>query len=237
MKTVVIVAAGLSSRLYPLTINTPKSLLPLGKERILERNIRLLKENGFEQIIIVTGYLKEMIEKIVGPSVSTIYNPFYKYCNNMGSLYAVKHIVENNPFLYLHGDVVFSEKLFKQFISQSNGNNIIDLAVDFKETDEEAMKVRIDEEFNLIESNKDIPLTDSAGEWIGLAAIHRPESVFDYIEAILVEEKLNVYDTFAFTEMANNGFMIKCHSINNEPWMEIDFIEDYEKAKELFADE
>ena len=234
MKTAVIVAAGLSSRLYPLTETSPKCLLPLGEEKIIERNIRLLKKAGIENIFVVTGYLKHMIEETVGEQVKTIFNPYYKFCNNMGSLYFAKNDVNNEPFLYLHGDIAFSEKLLKQFIENIDLNNLMDIAVDFKETDEEAMKVEVNENHFLVRSSKEIPVDKSAGEWIGLAAIHHPKKVFNKIEKVLVEEHYNVYDTYAFTQLVSEGEHIKCLPTNEEPWIEIDFIEDYEKAKELF---
>lgn len=235
MKTIVIVAAGLSSRLYPLTETCPKCLLSLNEESILQRNLRILEKNGFERIVIITGYLKEMIENTVGSRAVTVFNPFYKYCNNMGSLYFAKNFVQQEPFVYLHGDVVFSETLLQQFLNSIDKQHFIDLAVDFKEADEEAMKVQIDNESYLIRSSKEIAYEDSKGEWIGLAAIHRPMELFEKIEKLLVAEKMNVYDTYAFTEFAQSGKKIKCLPIHSEPWVEIDFIEDYEKAKELFV--
>lgn len=237
MKTAVIVAAGLSSRLYPLTEKMPKCLLPLGDEKIIERNIRILKANGIETIYIVTGYKKHLIEEVVVGQATTIFNPYYKYCNNMGSLYAAKPLLNNEPFLYLHGDVVYTEKLMKDFLANIDAQHTIELAVDFKETDEEAMKVRVDTQNKLIESNKEIPLHESAGEWIGLAAINTPNIVFDYIERALVDEHLTVYDTFAFSNLAQDGYSIQCESIHGENWFEIDFLEDYNNAKELFAHE
>ncbi|WP_274309197.1 phosphocholine cytidylyltransferase family protein [Solibacillus daqui] len=234
MKTAVIVAAGLSSRLYPLTKTTPKCLLQVGKEKILRRNLRLLKQHGIEEIIIVTGYLKHLIEDEVKNEALTVYNPFYKHCNNMGSLYCTKNYLNNEPFLYLHGDVVFSETLLQTFLENIDANHFMDLAVDFKETDEEAMKVELNKHNCLIRSSKEILSHDSKGEWIGLAAIHQPKVLFDEVEQVLVEEHLTVYDTYAFTRLAQKGRVIKCHSIHEEPWMEIDFVEDYEKARELF---
>lgn len=235
MKTAVIVAAGLSSRLYPLTATTPKCLLPLGNEKILQRNLRLLKNAGIEKIFIITGYLKQMIEDVVDSQAITVFNPFYKYCNNMGSLFFAKNLVKDEPFLYLHGDVVFSENLLQKFLKEVNTNHFMDLAVDFKETDEEAMKVEIDDHFYLIRSSKEISSEKSKGEWIGIAAVHQPAKLFKQIEIVLAEEHMNVYDTYAFSELVQKGEKIKCVSIHSEPWVEIDFIEDYEKAKELFV--
>lgn len=235
IKKAVIVAAGLSSRLYPLTLDKPKCLLQINGETIVQRNVKLLNDIGIEEIYIVTGYLNKKIEDEIGDKATFIYNPFYKYCNNMGSLYLVKDAIEDEPFLYLHGDVVFTEALIKNFVDAANKKfGEIHLAVDFKETDEEAMKVKVNKNLMLIESSKEIPQEESAGEWIGLAIIQNPKMVFNYIEEILIEENLNVYDTYAFTRIANDREKIQCYSIQGASWMEIDFLEDYEEAQRMF---
>lgn len=235
LKKAVIVAAGLSSRLYPLTVDKPKCLLKINNEPIISRNIKLLKKMGIKEVIIVTGYLNKKIEDEVGDAATFIYNPFYKYCNNMGSLYLAKHAVENEPFIYLHGDVVITETLIKRFLEDAKNNSAqMHLAVDFKETDEEAMKVKVNKELMLIESSKEIDQLESAGEWIGLAVIQNSKMVYEYIEEVLVQEKLNVYDTYAFSNIARDGEKIQCYSIHGENWMEIDFLEDYDEAQRMF---
>lgn len=51
----VILAAGIASRLRPLTDTTPKCLLKIGKRCLLERAFDALIQNGFNEFIIVTG--------------------------------------------------------------------------------------------------------------------------------------------------------------------------------------
>lgn len=190
---------------------------------------------GVESVFIVTGYLNTKIEAVVGEDASFIYNPFYKHCNNMGSLFMAKQSMKDEPFLYMHGDIVFTEELIRHFLEISvDEKKVLHLAVDFGETDEEAMKVKITKDNLLIESNKEIAIEESAGEWTGLAIVNNPQLLFDTIEEVLREEMLNVYDTFAFTNMVKAGAQIQCHSIQDESWIEIDFIEDYEKAKRMF---
>ena len=58
----VILAAGVASRLRPLTENTPKCLLQVGDKLILERTIDNLIKNDISEVIVVTGFLKERIE-------------------------------------------------------------------------------------------------------------------------------------------------------------------------------
>lgn len=51
----VILAAGIASRLRPLTDTTPKCLLKIGERCLLERAFDALIQNGFDEFIIVTG--------------------------------------------------------------------------------------------------------------------------------------------------------------------------------------
>ncbi len=234
IKKAVIVAAGLSSRLYPLTLEKPKCLLHVGGQELLLRNLDLLKRAGIEEIAIVVGYRKEDIVNKVGQQAVCIYNPFYSFCNNMGSLWFAKSFVENEPFLYLHGDVVFSEKALQNFLQINTLDTSMNMLVDFKETDEEAMKVRVTRTNLLIESSKEV--LKSAGEWTGIATVHEPKAVFEYIEQALSDGNYQVYDTYAFTNMCRDGHLIQCEPTMEEPWVEIDFLDDYNRAKEIFGE-
>lgn len=238
IKKAVIVAAGLSSRLYPLTLDQPKGLLPIHDEAILSRSISMLKKHGIAEIAIVVGYKKEKIMNTLGADLSYIFNPFYQHCNNMGSLWFAKQFINDEPFVYLHGDIVYDEQILELSLEEFyDRDEVMHLVTDFSHVDEEAMKVRIDANSRLIESNKDIPLDESAGEWTGIAYIRDAAAVFRYIEDVLSEEGLDFYDTHAFTKMAQNNYAIYCSSTRDLPWIEIDFLSDYEKAKDMFKHE
>lgn len=99
IRKAVIVAAGLSSRLYPLTANCPKSLLSLGGESLLARSVRLLRSNRITDIAVVVGYRAQMIRDAMGNGVKCIPNPFYMHCNNMGSVWMAKDFVGADPFV------------------------------------------------------------------------------------------------------------------------------------------
>ena len=53
----IILAAGMASRLRPLTNNTPKCLLKIGERSLLQRSIDALISNGIKEIVIVTEYI------------------------------------------------------------------------------------------------------------------------------------------------------------------------------------
>ena len=72
----VILAAGIASRLRPLTDTTPKCLLKIGERCLLERAFDALIQNGFNEFIIVTGYRQQQIvqSKILLSSIMTDMN-------------------------------------------------------------------------------------------------------------------------------------------------------------------
>ena len=79
----IILAAGMASRLRPLTLHTPKSLLTIDGKSLLQRSMDALIQNGIKDFVIVTGYLHEKIEAFVKEqyadtiSVKFIYNNVY----------------------------------------------------------------------------------------------------------------------------------------------------------------
>ena len=62
----VILAGGKGTRLANLTKSIPKPMLKIGEKPVLEHQIELLKRYGIRDIIILTGYLSEVIEEYFG---------------------------------------------------------------------------------------------------------------------------------------------------------------------------
>ncbi|MCB0307878.1 MAG: phosphocholine cytidylyltransferase family protein [Bdellovibrionales bacterium] len=234
----VIVAAGLSSRLYPHTLDYPKCLLEINHVSLIERAMQNLEANGIRQCFIVTGYQWKKLSHLSsrkGPlKVSLIHNPFYRTCNNMASLWFAKTYVGDQSFIYLHSDVYCDPKLFKHFVKRSEQENtsLMTLMTDFGPVDEEAMKVKVNENDVLVDCNKTMHLDEANGEWTGIAAIHKPQKVFDEIERCLEGEYLDVYDTFAFTNLAAKKHeRIVCLSTDAFNWKEIDTYEDLQDIR------
>lgn len=92
----VILAAGFASRFAPLSLTTPKALLTVRGEVLIERQIRQLKEAGIHDIYIVTGYLKEQFEYLPDKwGVSLIENTAYQNRNNHSSVWAAREVLSN----------------------------------------------------------------------------------------------------------------------------------------------
>ena len=92
----ILLAAGMGTRLRPLTLETPKSLIEVNGKPLLERQIEFLREKGIEEIIVVTGYLAEKFDYLKDKyGVKLVHNDKYDKYNNIYTMYLVRKYLEN----------------------------------------------------------------------------------------------------------------------------------------------
>ena len=96
-KRAVFLAAGLGSRLKPITINTPKPLVRVNGTRIIDTLIDACLKIGIEEIYVVTGHLADEFEVLLKkyPMIKLIFNPEYNMANNIASAVISCHLFEN----------------------------------------------------------------------------------------------------------------------------------------------
>ncbi len=230
----VIVAAGRSSRLYPLTHATPKCLLPVGGSALLERAANMLGAAGVDELVVVVGFCHEQIRERLAGRASFVLNASYAETNNMASLGMALPQVADDDFVYMHADVIVHEGLLERLLA-APADHDIQLLTDFDHVDDEAMKVRA-ERGRFAESSKLIPLDQAAGEWVGLARVARRAAapLLAAIEGLLAEGQRQAYDTAAFTRLARAGMPIGLTPTDGLPWCEIDTPADLARARALF---
>ena len=89
----VITAAGFGSRFVPLTYDTPKGLLKVFGEPMVERQIKQLHSAGICDITIVVGYLKEKFDYLQDKyKVKLLYNPEYTTKNTLATLWHARDL-------------------------------------------------------------------------------------------------------------------------------------------------
>ncbi|MBJ8133569.1 sugar phosphate nucleotidyltransferase, partial [Bacillus cereus group sp. N3] len=88
----ILLAAGMGTRLRPLTLTKPKSLVEVNGKPMLERQIEYLQEIGIDEIIVVTGYLSEKFNYLVDKyeNIRLVYNDKYNVYNNIYTMYVVR---------------------------------------------------------------------------------------------------------------------------------------------------
>lgn len=92
----ILMAAGMGTRLRPLTLNTPKSLIEVNGMSLLERQIINLREVGIDEIIVLTGYLHEKFDDLVKKyDLIKVINDKYDIYNNIYTMYLVREYLED----------------------------------------------------------------------------------------------------------------------------------------------
>lgn len=228
----IIMAAGFGSRLGDLTGGNPKSFLEINGESLIERAIRLLQERGIEDIHVVTGHQHELMEAKISAGATCHYNPLY-FCTNVLASFSVAQHALNNSFIFLHADTIFESTILDKLL-KADGEIV--LPVDFKKVQEEEMKVIVDDSHRVITLSKEIPLNLAQGEFIGLAKVSakilQDLSIAVYEE--LKDKKLvQSYFEGALQNLIDKGHQIQSIDISKYKWIEIDFPEDFEMAKEM----
>ncbi|RPI29061.1 MAG: NDP-sugar synthase [Acidobacteria bacterium] len=111
----IILAGGLSSGLVPLTINTPKPLLPIGNYPLILFQVNQLKKAGIKEIILSLSYQPRLIEEILkdGSNFGLIlrYHVEATPLGTAGAFKVAEHLIDDTT-LVLNGDVL-SEMAFE----------------------------------------------------------------------------------------------------------------------------
>ncbi len=233
----VILAAGMASRLRPLTNNTPKCLLDVKGRSLLERSMDSLMASGVSDFVIVTGYLNHMIEEFVakryGDSirVTFIHNEVYDSTNNIYSLWLARKAVDGKQFLLLDSDLLYDPQIAKHVIDSASDNV---LTLIRHELGEEEMKVVIGADGNITEISKTCSPAAAAGESLGIEKIGAAYSKALYVELdkMMNEEHLeNKFYELAFERLIKQGHTYTVFDASDYFSCELDTVADFENAK------
>ena len=116
VNSAVILAAGFGSRFVPLTFETPKGLLEVFGERMIERQISQLHEAGIMDITIVVGYLKEKFEYLIDKfGVKLLYNPEYHNKNTLTTVYRARDCFKGKNTYLLSSDNWIRENMYHTY--------------------------------------------------------------------------------------------------------------------------
>ena len=239
----IILSAGQGSRLGHLTDARPKCLIEFAGRTLLDRQLDTLAANGIAESVVVTGFRDDQIERALerrraggeGPNARTVFNPFFKVADNLGSLFLVREELKGDCLVW-NGDTLVSNSLMARVIG--NDQSGICVTVDRKERyDDDDMKVVRDEDTGrLREIGKRIKAGVNA-ESIGLLAF-REGGAERFAEAIEREmrtaEGTTVWYLRVIHYMALEG-EIWTLDIKGEQWGEVDFPEDVASAEKLVA--
>lgn len=117
-----ILNSGLGKRMGKLTNEHPKCMTPITEsgETILSRQLKMLKKNNINDIVITTGLFDRVLINYcdsleLNMNIKFVNNPVYDKTNYIYSIYLAKDEVKDDIIL-MHGDLVFSEEVIKKVL-------------------------------------------------------------------------------------------------------------------------
>ena len=233
--TGVILAAGMAKRLRPLTNDRPKCLLTIGGRTLLQRTVEALQSVGITELVVVTGYLRDMIEDYLDshfPEMNIRYidNPDYATTNNIYSLWLSREAVRGKDFLLLDSDILFDPAIIRRVL-ESEGSS---LALNRHPMGEEEMKVVVDSHQQITAISKTCAVSDAIGESVGIEKITADYSaaLFRELDQMMIEERLvDIFYERAFERLIAQGHTFKVVDTTDLYSEELDTVEDFRKAE------
>lgn len=236
----IILAAGRGSRLGHLTDKKPKCLNILGHKTLLEWQISALKNGGIEEIIIMSGYRSDMLEKF---GCRTIINPDWSSSNMVTSLLCASELF-GEEIIVSYSDIVYSSDIIERLIAESNDAVIsydrswLDLwSKRFDDPLSDAESFIIDEQGKILDIGrkvKDVSLIQ--GQYMGLLKL--TPTAFQWINSVVnqtEDQGLTLDMTTLLSRMIDNGnniFGMPCSG----GWCEIDDESDLQVAEKLLSE-
>lgn len=242
IKNAVILAAGLGSRLKPLTDEVPKCMTEVNGKPILQQTIETLEKYGIAETIIVIGYLGQRVIDKFGDSyrnmnLKYIWNDIYVDTNSMYSAWLAREYLENGAIL-IEGDTVFEESLIKcalstdkdkaywvldRFTPEYDGSmstadekgRIIDLKI-VRGSLAEYKK-------NFFKSTGIVKITPEYGRLLS-----------KWLDSDVQEGNVKIYYDLVIAKHLKDAPIFVC-DITGKRWMEIDSLEDLKKTEKIFT--
>jgi choline kinase len=237
----VILAAGSSYRMRPLTDHMPKCLLTIGGKPILEQILDNLSAGDLKEVLLVTGYYEEMIKDYVlahphGLNFQFVTNEIYATTSDSVSLFKTRPYTTGQEIFLVDADLWFYPGAMDKLL-QAREADIV--AINSKShLDEEAVKVILDGSSRILEMGKPVDISRSVGEAVGIRKFSAAymQQLYKVLERRILKERIldQVFE-YSVQELLDHGVPLYAVDTCEWPSIEMDTPEDYQRAKKLIA--
>jgi choline kinase len=237
----IILSAGQGRRLFPVTRDLPKCLVPVDGDRsVLEVQLRELAAHGVREAVVMAGYGIEKVERfaaaapVPGLALRVRYNPFFDQADNLITAWLASRDFDGECVL-LNGDTLFEGAVVERLFAAPPSP--VTIVVNVKPSyDDDDMKVCL--ERGLVRAiGKDLEPPESQGEAIGMTLLRGSGAVAireSFEQLVRRYGQQRAYYTTAIGELARHGLVRAC-SMEGLWWGEIDSLDDLEAVRKGLA--
>lgn len=119
----IILSAGEGSRMRPLTLTKPKTMLPVAGKPIIQYNIKSLRDNGITDILLIVRYKEEIVRNYFGDGSDFGVNISYKTQKDfLGTANAISYGEDfiDDSIIVLNGDIILDDEIIHEIIKKYN---------------------------------------------------------------------------------------------------------------------
>src|SRR5918992_2609608 len=228
----IILAAGRGARLTGGNHDMPKCLVTLGGETLLSRNIRLLRDAGIDEVVVVVGCAADTVRRTC-QGVEFVENARFAQTNSLYSLWLARPLLADG-FIVMNCDVLVHPQLVTDLLTARHEDALL---IAYRERDtrygDEEMKVRV-RRGCVADISKTMDPEEADGENVGMVKFGADGArlLIEEMDALVAGGNHKAWVPRAFKAFAERRPL---HAIGTRgfPWTEIDFPEDYRRAVEV----
>lgn len=226
-----VLAAGLGTRLRPLTDDIPKCLIPIGGKPLIDWTLRWLHHNGVRECVINLYYLPDKVEQLVGDGSQYGLRVHYSYETELlGTAGAVKKVANffDKPFYVIYSDNFSQWDIRKLKFEYERNDSIGTVAVHWREDVTQSGMVEFDQNNRILRLTEKPKPEDLTSHYVNAGFYYLNPRVFNYIP----EGEPCDFAFHVFPEMLRareEMYAVKME----DPIIGIDTIESYHLANEL----
>ena len=119
----IILSAVEGSRMRPLTLTKPKTMLPVAGKPIIQYNIESLRDNGITDILLIVRYKEEIVRNYFGDGSDFGVNISYKTQKDfLGTANAISYGEDfiDDSIIVLNGDIILDDEIIHEIIKKYN---------------------------------------------------------------------------------------------------------------------
>ena len=243
----IILAAGRGSRLHPYTSECPKCLTELGGRTLIGRQLGVMRDCGISDITIASGYHAEMLAL---DGTTQVVNDAWASTNMVETLFVAEDAF-GDDLIVAYSDIIYERGVLNTLMSSDAPISVV---VDkkwrayweyrFADPLSDAESLKLSEDGKILDIGaKEQNIENIEAQYIGLMRFKGVgiEQLRQARQSLLVADRAwkrtrpvqQAYMTDLLMEMILLGHSLQSVPIENG-WLEIDTVEDYEKAQEDF---
>ncbi len=218
-----VIVAGRGTRLSPLSDTRPKSMIPVGGKPALEHLLLTLKDSGIRDVILVVGYLGDIIKSHSNNGSSLGMNLRYihqeKPLGTGDAVATAKSQIGEDNFLVVYGDLLFSPEVITPLFRPEYANRNVIFVVKTDDARDYGV-VHLNQE--RVEEIVEKPTDEQKGsQWINAGIYSMNKTIFECLDRVSYSPRGELELTNAVNMLINSGQDVSVIRIDPKDWMEV----------------